>query len=73
MYNKLVELKKEVYIFDHHLTGKETLGELPNYYYDTSKCGCEIWYDVLTEGKRKLKIKLIKMQSKANKFIFMKL
>jgi oligoribonuclease NrnB/cAMP/cGMP phosphodiesterase (DHH superfamily) len=56
MYQKLIDMNKEVWIFDHHVTSRELLGELPNYIYSTEKCGTKILYDYITEGKRKHKI-----------------
>jgi len=57
MYDKLVnELKKEIYIFDHHQTGYDELGSLPNYFFSIDRCGTKILYDFLTENKRKEKI-----------------
>jgi len=56
LYNTLVEKGKEVIIFDHHLTGRDTLGERDNYYFDESRCGCKIFYDELTKGIRKNRV-----------------
>lgn len=57
MWEKLTrEMNKEVFIFDHHLTGKEQLGELPNYYFSQEECGCSLFFNSLLEGKRKLNI-----------------
>jgi oligoribonuclease NrnB/cAMP/cGMP phosphodiesterase (DHH superfamily) len=56
MVEKINSLGKELFIFDHHLTGKETLGELPNYYFDEGRCGCRIYFEELLAGKRKKKI-----------------
>lgn len=55
-YNSLKEKNLEVFIFDHHETSKQDLGELPYYYYSITKCGTKILYDFLTADKRKSKI-----------------
>lgn len=53
LYDLLIQNKKEVFIFDHHISGFEMLGELPNYYFNTEKCGARIFFESITEGKRK--------------------
>jgi len=53
LYEKLVDLKKEIYIFDHHITGKQELGDLENYYFDDTVCGAKIFFDELTKNTRK--------------------
>ena len=35
----------QIYIWDHHIGSKQTLGELPNYFYDNTKCGTQIFFD----------------------------
>lgn len=55
MYNKLKEFS-EVIICDHHITSKNDLGELPNYYFDITKCASKIFYEQLTKGTRVKKI-----------------
>lgn len=44
-YEWLIANGKIVYIFDHHLTTKELLGDLPNYIYDKERSGAKIVYD----------------------------
>jgi len=55
MYNKLKkDLNIDVYIFDHHETGKSILGELSNYFYTDKSCATLLLYNLFTEGiKRK--------------------
>jgi len=51
MYNKLKnELHINVYIFDHHETGKSILGDLPNYYYTDKSCASMLFYRKLIEN-----------------------
>jgi hypothetical protein len=53
LYEKLtIELQKIVYIFDHHATSRELLGERENYYYDDTRCGAKILFEELSEGIR---------------------
>jgi len=54
LYNYLKENKKEVYIFDHHVTSFESLNEYDpdirryvNYFYDVSICGTQIFYNFI--------------------------
>lgn len=54
-YNKIKE-NSEVFIFDHHRTSKQDLGELPNYFYSEEKCASKILFDELTRGQRVKKI-----------------
>ena len=50
-YNKLKEFS-EVFIFDHHVTGKDILGNLENYYFDTEKCASKIFFEEITKNIR---------------------
>jgi len=52
-WKNLVDKNKEIYIFDHHKSARELLGELPNYYFDLDKCGTKIFYNALLNGKRR--------------------
>ena len=49
LYRTMLRSRVEFYIFDHHETGKQELGEHSNYYYTTEKCGAKIFYDYLLE------------------------
>ncbi len=55
-YQNIKSKNIEVFIFDHHETSKQNLGDLPNYTYSIENCGTKILYDFLTEGRRKQKI-----------------
>lgn len=55
-YNKLVEKNIVVIIADHHETGRIILGDLPNYYFTTEKCGTKIFFDTIMEKKRRSNI-----------------
>ena len=54
LYEDLIKRGKEVYIFDHHLSGYELLKDIvdKNYYYTDEKCGCKILFESLTENTR---------------------
>ena len=51
MYNKIKEYS-DCFIFDHHLSARETLGDLDNYYYNGERCGGAILFDFFTQGRR---------------------
>ena len=53
MYNKLIEMNKIVILVDHHITSRNELGDLPNYFYTEEVCGAKLLYNLITEGKRK--------------------
>jgi len=57
LFNKLKEEGKEIFIFDHHLTSYTNLINVvdSNYYFTEEKCGCKIFFDELTAGRRKSK------------------
>lgn len=38
-----------IYIFDHHKTARDELGELKNYFFDDTICGTKIYYNFLSE------------------------
>lgn len=55
LYEILIKLNKEVYIFDHHQSAYTTLLNVikeEDYFYSTEKCGTKIFFDELTKGKR---------------------
>lgn len=52
IYEMLIKREKTVFLYDHHITGKQDLGDLPNYFFDVSKCGSRIFFEELTKGKR---------------------
>jgi oligoribonuclease NrnB/cAMP/cGMP phosphodiesterase (DHH superfamily) len=53
LYDKIKEIQPNIYIFDHHSTSKDNLGEdVPNYIYDSSRSGTKIFFDWLTKGMR---------------------
>ena len=54
LYIQLKELKKEIFIFDHHLTSYNELMVVveDNYFFTEEKCGCKIFFDELTKGMR---------------------
>ncbi len=56
LYNELIEKGKTVILADHHQTGRDTIGERENYYFDITKCGCKILYNELSEGLRKNRV-----------------
>jgi oligoribonuclease NrnB/cAMP/cGMP phosphodiesterase (DHH superfamily) len=56
LYEELIQKNKSVYIFDHHKSGRELLGELPNYYFDLNRCGARIFFEEITEGKRRKRV-----------------
>jgi len=58
LYKQLKELKKEVYIFDHHITSYTDLQATVenNYFFTEEKCGAKIFFDELTKGQRKRKV-----------------
>jgi len=58
LYNKLKELKKEIFIFDHHITSYTDLQSTveSNYFFTEEKCGAKIFFDELTSGQRKRKV-----------------
>lgn len=45
----LINQGKIVYIFDHHFTTRQLLGDLPLYIYDKERCGAKILYDFFKE------------------------
>lgn len=51
---KLIELKNDITIMDHHVTNKELLENIKgvNVIYDINKSGCQIVFDELIGGKR---------------------
>lgn len=51
-YDNLIKMKKKVYLFDHHVSGKEELGAVDNYYYDLDKCGAKIFFDELSKNQQ---------------------
>ena len=56
LYNYFITQNKIVYIFDHHQTSKDILGDIPNYFFDLERCGTKIFYDHITLGKRKNRV-----------------
>ena len=52
LYEKLLSITKNIYIFDHHITSKFELGERDNYYFYTDKCGARIIFEELNKDKR---------------------
>lgn len=58
LYNKIKELNKEVFIFDHHETSFNILKDIvtENYYYSEVFCGAKVFFDALTKGKRYNKV-----------------
>jgi oligoribonuclease NrnB/cAMP/cGMP phosphodiesterase (DHH superfamily) len=58
LYLKLLELEKQVWIFDHHITSYDDLMSIVknNYYFTEDKCGCKIFFDELVKGHRTSKI-----------------
>jgi oligoribonuclease NrnB/cAMP/cGMP phosphodiesterase (DHH superfamily) len=52
-YNRLIDNNITVYIFDHHITSKENLGELKNYYFNNNVCGSKIFFDNITKNIEK--------------------
>lgn len=51
MYEALLDAGKHVYIFDHHVTSRELLGDIQNqnYIYDVTRCSAKILYDYMME------------------------
>lgn len=59
LYNKLtMEMKKEVWIFDHHIGPRDELLTVikDKYFFTTEKCGTKIYFDELTKGLRVKKV-----------------
>lgn len=56
LYELLEKEGKEIFIFDHHQSGRDILGERNNYYFNIEKCGCKILYDVLSKEIRKNRV-----------------
>lgn len=56
LYEHLKMLDKEIFIFDHHITGKELLGDVSNYYYDITKSATKIFYEELLKNKRERRV-----------------
>lgn len=56
LYKKLIQKNKSVYIFDHHKTGREIIGERENYFFDLNRCGSEILFEEITRNRRKKRI-----------------
>jgi oligoribonuclease NrnB/cAMP/cGMP phosphodiesterase (DHH superfamily) len=55
LYEKLIDQKKEVYVYDHHQSAYATLLNVireEDYFYFTDKCGTKIFFDEITRGKR---------------------
>lgn len=52
-----IKEKSELYIFDHHITGRNLIGEMENYYYDITKCGTKILLDAFSPGRKKKSVK----------------
>lgn len=57
LFCKLKEQGKEILIFDHHLTSYKDLIDVvdENYYFTEEKCGCKIFFDELSKGRRTAK------------------
>jgi len=56
LYDTLIKRNKTIIIADHHQTGRDTIGERENYYFDNDRCGCKIFYDELTKNIRKNRV-----------------
>lgn len=56
-YQWLINNGKEVIIFDHHVSTRERLGDLPNYIYDVNKSATKIVYDFFTDGLKRFQYK----------------
>lgn len=58
LYKQLLNNKKEVYIFDHHITSYTELQSIVenNYFFTEEKCGAKIFFDEITKGQRKRKV-----------------
>jgi len=55
LYENLIQMNKQVYIYDHHQSAYNTLLNVikeEDYYYSTEKCGTQIFFEELTKGKR---------------------
>lgn len=50
-YDK-INSKQNVFIFDHHESSRQILGDLPNYEFAPDRCGTRIFFDSLTENMR---------------------
>jgi nanoRNase/pAp phosphatase (c-di-AMP/oligoRNAs hydrolase) len=48
-YNKI---EKQVFIFDHHSSHRDFLGDLKNYFYNDANCASRIFFEKLTENNR---------------------
>lgn len=56
-YDKLKEKFETIIILDHHKSARDFLGEnIENYYYDDSKCGSKIFFDVIRKEVRVKKV-----------------
>jgi len=57
-YLELKELKKEIFIFDHHVSSYEEIKDVvtENHYYDVTKCGASLFFEILTKGQRVKKV-----------------
>jgi oligoribonuclease NrnB/cAMP/cGMP phosphodiesterase (DHH superfamily) len=55
-YDKLSE-KFKIIIVDHHKSARDFLGEnLENYYYDETKCGAKLFFDIIRQETRVKKV-----------------
>lgn len=55
LYETLIELGKEVYVYDHHQSAYNTLLNVikeEDYFYSTEKCGTQVFFEEITRGKR---------------------
>lgn len=55
-YNNLKNKGLEIIIVDHHDTSKNILGNLEFYFYSDQMCATKLFYELLTEGKRKYQL-----------------
>lgn len=51
-FHNQINSKNNIFIFDHHASSRQELGELDNYYFTDLKCGAKIFFDSLTENIR---------------------
>ena len=52
LYDILLTHTKEIFIFDHHISGRYELGDLDNYYFDPNRCGARIFFEEITRNIR---------------------
>jgi len=57
MCERLQNMSKEIIVCDHHATSNKYLNNWKNsYYFDNTRCGTKIFYDLLSEGLRKNRV-----------------